>query len=135
MADRLSRRLETGDDAEVGDGDAMSLLIIVRRGQTERFERVTRTLGRTAEVIWDRRVAERRRPDTLAAVDRRRRERRLAVKPAVLPATGQAEIRTSVGSAISARRGRSMNPSEDHTAGGSRRRSSRRRSRATAWPV
>jgi hypothetical protein len=54
----------------------MSLLIIVRRGQTERFERVTRTLGRTAEVIWDRRVAERRRPDTLAAVDRRRRERR-----------------------------------------------------------
>ena len=76
MADRLSRRLETGDDAEVGDGDAMSLLIIVRRGQTERFERVTRTLGRTAEVIWDRRVAERRRPDTLAAVDRRRRERR-----------------------------------------------------------
>ena len=76
MVDRLSRRLETGDDAEVGDGDAMSLLIIVRRGQTERFERVTRTLGRTAEVIWDRRVAERRRPDTLAAVDRRRRERR-----------------------------------------------------------
>jgi hypothetical protein len=76
MADRLSRRLETGDDAEVGDADAMSLLIIVRRGQTERFERVTRTLGRTAEVIWDRRVAERRRPDTLAAVDRRRRERR-----------------------------------------------------------
>ena len=76
MAKRPSRRLERGDEAEVGDGGAMALLIIVRRGQTERFERVTRTLGRTAEVIWDRRLTERRRPDALAPVDRRRGERR-----------------------------------------------------------
>jgi hypothetical protein len=56
--------------------EAMPLLIIVRRGQTERFELVKGAFGQTAEIIWDRRLAERRRPENETDVDRRRGERR-----------------------------------------------------------
>ena len=52
------------------------LLVIVRRGETERFNLLEQELGEEAvRVVWDRRVGERRRGTTIPD-DRRRGERR-----------------------------------------------------------
>ena len=52
------------------------LLVIVRRGATERFELLEQELAEEAvRVVWDRRVGERRRGTTIPD-DRRRNERR-----------------------------------------------------------
>lgn len=52
------------------------LLVIVRRGATERFELLRQELAEeTVRVVWDRRVGDRRRGTTIPD-DRRRSERR-----------------------------------------------------------
>jgi len=52
------------------------LLVIVRRGETERYELLQQELAEeTVRVVWDRRVGERRRGTTIPD-DRRRSERR-----------------------------------------------------------
>lgn len=52
--------------------------IIVRRGQSETFDLLARTFAHDpgVEIIWDRRVAERRRTSRPTADNRRRHERR-----------------------------------------------------------
>jgi len=57
----------------------MNQLMIVRRGQMERFRSLQETFGRDpirADIIWDRRQSERRRRNGSSQPDRRRRERR-----------------------------------------------------------
>jgi hypothetical protein len=53
------------------------LLVIVRRGATERFRRLqVRLADEPVRVVWDRRGEERRQSLQPVAVERRRRERR-----------------------------------------------------------
>ena len=64
---------------------AMGQLMIVRRGQTERYRSLQNTFGDApinAKVIWDRREQNRRRQGAAADEERRRRDRR-----APLPST------------------------------------------------
>jgi hypothetical protein len=54
-----------------------SMLIIVRREAADRYRRLQALAVEVPiEIIWDRRVRERRRPGRSATVERRRRERR-----------------------------------------------------------
>ena len=59
-------------------GSGAALLVIVRRGETGVFRTVHDVFGRhrRLDVIWDRRLAERRTADAAAPADRRRHERR-----------------------------------------------------------
>lgn len=57
----------------------MNQLMIVRRGQLDRFLSLRDTFGREpirAQVIWDRRKGERRTSSMTAATERRQRDRR-----------------------------------------------------------
>lgn len=57
----------------------MAQLMIVRRGQTDRFRSLQETFGRepiAATVVWDRRESDRRGNVQSVADDRRRRDRR-----------------------------------------------------------
>ncbi len=57
----------------------MNQLMIVRRGQLDRFLSLRDTFGREpihAQVIWDRRKGERRASSETAPAERRRRDRR-----------------------------------------------------------
>jgi hypothetical protein len=59
-------------------GSGSALLIVVRRGETGVFRTVHDVFGRyrRLDVIWDRRLAERRTVGSAAPADRRRSERR-----------------------------------------------------------
>jgi hypothetical protein len=54
-----------------------TMLMIVRRGATERF-RILQALcaGGPIEILWDRRVADRRQAGDATSVERRQRDRR-----------------------------------------------------------
>ncbi len=58
--------------------DPSRYLVVVRRGQLVRFQALVERLEETGlvEVIWDRRMADRRGTVASVALDRRRRERR-----------------------------------------------------------
>jgi hypothetical protein len=59
----------------------MRVLIVVRRGATDRFQFLKEQFAaEPVEVIWDRRVTERRQRARSATVDRRSRERREAIE-------------------------------------------------------
>jgi hypothetical protein len=53
-------------------------LVIVRRGHFATFELLTRTFSddSSVQVVWDRRIAERRAADNSSADERRRADRR-----------------------------------------------------------
>lgn len=53
------------------------VLVIVRRGQDERFSALEQLLAREpVHITWDRRDAERRRQRLAVAIERRQRQRR-----------------------------------------------------------
>ena len=71
--------------AVVDSQPVMNQLMVVRRGQTERYRSLQQTFGHApidATVIWDRRLQDRRRYLTTADDERRHRDRR-----APLPST------------------------------------------------
>ena len=57
--------------------DTKGLLVIVRRGATERFEFLnTRLAGEPVRISWDRRIADRRQTKHRMTVERRQGDRR-----------------------------------------------------------
>jgi hypothetical protein len=59
------------------DSPKAAYLMVVQRGERDRFEFLASTFGdRPVEVIWDRRVSERRKPGDGPSVDRRIADRR-----------------------------------------------------------
>ena len=64
------------------------LLVVVRRGATERFDAFnTRLAGEPVQIRWDRRVTDRRRKRLRVVLERRRSDRR-APPPLTWPAGG-----------------------------------------------
>jgi hypothetical protein len=65
--------------AETGGGEQRPMLIVVRVGALGRFAALQEAFGSEGvDVVWDRRVGDRRRPggDDPVREERRRRERR-----------------------------------------------------------
>ena len=57
-------------------------LVIVQRHQHDLYARLQRTYRGSAEVVFDRRVGERRRGGPFEGADRRRQDRRRPLEPA-----------------------------------------------------
>jgi hypothetical protein len=87
----MGRREADGCRLEEG-ADRMSnetrLLVIVRRGATERFDLLnTRLAGEPVQISWDRRIADRRQRKQRVRLERRHGDRR-GSPPLTWPAGG-----------------------------------------------
>jgi hypothetical protein len=74
-------------------------VVVVRRGEREVFDRLRAELGAEIEVIWDRRVRDRRVIIQDVADERRRGERRAPVDATFWTTRGYIMTRSSAGEA------------------------------------